>query len=156
MDNVFEKLVSGIRWWRFLFIQVIQIWYFGTKSGQLDFLYFSGGQFSARNPARQSWGSDLDESRNCPPLKYSKSSWPDLVSKYHCVWNITPKRRFSAWLARGKEGIDKFACLQLNLKPKYSFGKWWKLKFSIMGIVHKSCMSSQSPVNLFVRNHQFS
>ena len=25
-----------------------------------------------------------------------------------------------------------------------------------MGIVHKSCMSSQSPVNLFVQNHQFS
>ena len=25
-----------------------------------------------------------------------------------------------------------------------------------MGIVHKSCTSSQSPVNLFVRNHQFS
>ena len=24
-----------------------------------------------------------------------------------------------------------------------------------MGIVHKSCMSSQSPVNLFVRNHQY-
>ena len=24
-----------------------------------------------------------------------------------------------------------------------------------MGIVHKSCMSSQSPVNLFLRNHQF-
>ena len=42
------------------------------------------------------------------------------------------------------------------LKPKYSFGKWWKWKISLMGIVHKSCMSSQSPVNLFVRNHQFS
>ena len=37
------------------------------------------------------------------------------------------------------------------LKPKYSFGKWWKLKIYLMGIVHKSCMSSQSPVNLFVR-----
>ena len=24
-----------------------------------------------------------------------------------------------------------------------------------MGIIHKSCMSSQSPVNLFVQNHQF-
>ena len=42
------------------------------------------------------------------------------------------------------------------LKPKYSFGKWWKWKISLIGIVHKSCMSSQSPVNLFVRNHQFS
>ena len=42
------------------------------------------------------------------------------------------------------------------LKPKYSFGKWWKWKISLMGIVHKSCMSSQSTVNLFVRNHQFS
>ena len=41
------------------------------------------------------------------------------------------------------------------LKPKYSFGKWWKWKISLMGIVHNSCMSSQSPVNLFVRNHQF-
>ena len=29
-------------------------------------------------------------------------------------------------------------------------------KNSLMGIVHKSCMSSESPVNLFVRNHQFS
>ena len=38
-----------------------------------------------------------------------------------------------------------------SLKPKYSFGKWWKWKNSLMGIVHKSCMSSQSPVNLFVR-----
>ena len=48
--------------------------------------------------------------------------------------------------------------LQLHdiLKPKYSFGKWWKWKISLMGIVHKSCMSSQSPVNLFVWNHQFS
>ena len=43
-----------------------------------------------------------------------------------------------------------------KLKPKYSFGKWWKWKISLMGIVHKSCMSSQSPVNLFVWNHQFS
>ena len=34
------------------------------------------------------------------------------------------------------------------LKPKYSF-------VNLMGIVHKSCTSSQSPVNLFVRNHQF-
>ena len=34
-----------------------------------------------------------------------------------------------------------------RLKPKYSFGKWWKWKISLMGIVHKSCMSSQSPVN---------
>ena len=41
-------------------------------------------------------------------------------------------------------------------KPKYSFGKWWKWKISLMGIVHKSCMSSQSPVNRFVRNHQVS
>ena len=44
----------------------------------------------------------------------------------------------------------------LFLKPKYSFGKWWKWKNSLMGIVHKSCISSQSPVNRFVRNHQFS
>ena len=43
-----------------------------------------------------------------------------------------------------------------QLKPKYSFGKWWKWKISLMGIVHKSSMSSQSPVNIFVRNHQFS
>ena len=43
-----------------------------------------------------------------------------------------------------------------KLKPKYSFGKWWKWKISLMGIVHKSCTSSQSPVNLFVRSHQFS
>ena len=46
--------------------------------------------------------------------------------------------------------------LSSKLKPKYSFGKWWKWKISLMGIVHKSCMSSQSPVNLFVRNHKFS
>ena len=45
---------------------------------------------------------------------------------------------------------------RIMLKPKYSFGKWWKWKISLMGIVHKSCTSSQSPVNLFVRNHQFS
>ena len=44
----------------------------------------------------------------------------------------------------------------LGLKPKYTFGKWWKWKISLMGIVHESCMSSQSPVNIFVRNHQFS
>ena len=48
--------------------------------------------------------------------------------------------------------LNIFSCL----KPKYSFGKWWKLKISLMGMVHKSCMSSQSPVNLFVQNHQFS
>ena len=35
------------------------------------------------------------------------------------------------------------------LKPKYSFGKWWKWKISLMGIVHKSCMSSQSPCETF-------
>ena len=46
--------------------------------------------------------------------------------------------------------------VKLSLKPKYNFGKWWKWKISLMGIVHNSCMSSQSPVNLFVRNHQFS
>ena len=40
---------------------------------------------------RQSWGSDSNESRNCPPVKriiqkYSKSSWPDLVWLYHiCI-----------------------------------------------------------------------
>ena len=48
-----------------------------------------------------------------------------------------------------------FLCL-MPVKPKYSLGKWWKWKISLMGIVHKSCTSSQSPVNLFVRNHQFS
>ena len=30
---------------------------------------------------------------------------------------------------------------QISLKPKYSFGKWWKWKNSLMGIVHKSCMN---------------
>ena len=41
------------------------------------------------------------------------------------------------------------------LKPKYSFGKWWKWKISLMGIVHKSSTSSQSPVNLLFETINF-
>ena len=50
-------------------------------------------------------------------------------------------------------------CFFFFLKPKYSFGKWWKWKISLMGIVHKSCMSSQrgcesfcSKPSMFVEN----
>ena len=71
----------------------------------------------------------------------------------HCACSLGPRHVIARpfhdnnW----QQSIFIYARNYQVLKPKYSFGKWWKLKISLMGIVHKSCTSSQSPVNIFVR-----
>ena len=77
------------------------------------------------------------------------------ISPNLSAWQITSSFVCICFIAKF---VDWIMFLRRCLKPKYrySFGKWWKLKISLMGIVHKSFRSSQSPVNLFVRNHQFS
>ena len=52
--------------------------YFYIKPGQMDLLYSSGVG---------SWRSNPDELWNCPPLEYSKFSWPDLILEFH-IWQF--------------------------------------------------------------------
>ena len=74
----------------------------------------------------------------------------DILSKFCAILHHEKSQELS------KVYICMESSILIELKPKYSFGKWWKWKISLMGIIHKICMSSLSPVNLFVRIHQFS
>ena len=60
-------------------------------------------------------------------------------------WKVLSSETFTAFFSCRKPRAEEISwisshackCVILPLKPMYNFGKWWKLKFSLMGFVYR-------------------